>query len=190
VNIFLPTSTHSINTQDRTEWNRSTITLSVNKIFQKKGFTLIELLVVISIISILATIGIASYQGAQKNARDARRRNDVDVIAKSLEVNKAQDTLYYPVISPTWFESGAVPLDTTTAKYCILYRFDTTTISKPTLWAATSSCPTSVEGASTTVAVIPSTGGVPPVNSTATFKICARLEGGTQPNIFCRSNIQ
>lgn len=155
-----------------------------------RGFTLIELLVVISIISILATIGIASYQGAQKNARDARRRSDVDAIAKSLEVNKDQSSLYYPPISPTWFESAAVPVDTTTPKYCILSRTDSTAIAKPTVWGETSTCPTSVEGASTVVEAIPSTGGVPTTANYTTFKICARLETGTQPNIFCRSNIQ
>jgi len=165
------------------------VNIFLPKIFGRRGFTLIELLVVISIISILATIGIASYQGAQKNARDARRRNDVDVIAKSLEVNKAQATLYYPVIDSTWFESSAVPIDTTTAKYCILYR-ESGTIAKPDTWLATSSCPPAVEG-DTNVAAIPATGNVPVVvPGYAVFKICARLEQGTQPNIFCRSNIQ
>lgn len=159
------------------------------KIFSKRGFTLIELLVVISIISILATIGIASYQGAQKNARDARRRNDVDVIAKSLEVNKAQSSLFYPAISPSWFELGEVPKDNTVAQYCILFR-ELGTVNKPIDWLATSSCPPAAEtDGLTQVVAIPAEGGIPSTNF-AIFKICARLEGGTQPNIFCRSNIQ
>ncbi|MEX2028476.1 MAG: type II secretion system protein [Candidatus Curtissbacteria bacterium] len=57
--------------------NRSTI---VNK----KGFTLIELLVVISIIGILSALAVVSFSGAQARARDADRKNDLEVIKKAL----------------------------------------------------------------------------------------------------------
>lgn len=49
------------------------------------GFTLIELLVVISIIGILAAIGLASYTSVQQKARDAKRRGDMEAIAKAQE---------------------------------------------------------------------------------------------------------
>lgn len=41
------------------------------------GFTLIELMVVITIIAILATMGINTFTAAQKKARDAKRQSDV-----------------------------------------------------------------------------------------------------------------
>lgn len=49
----------------------------MSKLIKHKGFTLIELLVVISIIGILAALGIVSYTGVQKQARDARRQSDL-----------------------------------------------------------------------------------------------------------------
>ena len=59
------------------------------------GFTLIELMVVISIIAILATVGIVSYQVVLKNSRDARRLGDLRTIQTGLEQYFA-DQLFYP----------------------------------------------------------------------------------------------
>ena len=73
------------------------------------GFTLIELLVVIAIIAVLSTIGFAVFSGVQKGARDAKRRSDIDAIAKALEVNRTATG--YPNISSNWFSSGQVPYD-------------------------------------------------------------------------------
>lgn len=61
----------------------------------KPGFTLIELLVVIVIIGILATIGIGNFASARVKARDAKRKNDLQTIAKSLEAY-ANDHRNYP----------------------------------------------------------------------------------------------
>jgi general secretion pathway protein G len=49
------------------------------------GFTLFELLVVVSIIGILVGFGTVAYSGAQKRARDARRKQDMDAIQVALE---------------------------------------------------------------------------------------------------------
>lgn len=60
------------------------------------GFTLIELLVVITIIAILSVMGMAVYGGLQKNARDAKRRTDLDAIAKALAQYYVQKKYYLP----------------------------------------------------------------------------------------------
>lgn len=56
--------------------------------FLKEGFTLIELLIVISIIGVLATIGVISFSGAQERARDANRKSDLRNIQTAIEVFK------------------------------------------------------------------------------------------------------
>ncbi len=50
-----------------------------------KGFTLIELLIAISIIATLSTIGLATYSGVQKDARDQKRLSGLRLIEQSLE---------------------------------------------------------------------------------------------------------
>lgn len=64
----------------------------------KRGFTLIELLVTISIIAILAVIGLAVYTKFLQNARDAKRQADLRTIQSALEQYFA-DQLNYPVKS-------------------------------------------------------------------------------------------
>jgi prepilin-type N-terminal cleavage/methylation domain-containing protein len=53
--------------------------------YHNKGFTLIELLIVIAIIGILMSLGFASFQRAQMNARDSRRIQDMDQMKIALE---------------------------------------------------------------------------------------------------------
>lgn len=58
------------------------------------GFTLIELLVVITIIGLLATVGIASYSRAQGRARDAKRQSDLTSLRNALEIYYAESNVY------------------------------------------------------------------------------------------------
>ena len=66
-----------------------------------RGFSLIELLVVIAIIGILASLAMAAFSQVQKRARDTRRVEDMNSVAKALalyDVNVGQ----FPVsVSPT-----------------------------------------------------------------------------------------
>lgn len=87
------------------------------------GFTLIELLVVISVIAILSVIGMAIYGSVQGNARDAKRRSDVEAISSVLEAhynditypcNAAPSTPYCTTLAitdGTFFASNAYPVN-------------------------------------------------------------------------------
>jgi len=52
----------------------------------KKAFTLIELMVVVVIIGILAGIVMINLESAQSKARDARRKSDLNTIAKAVQI--------------------------------------------------------------------------------------------------------
>lgn len=52
----------------------------------RKGFTLVELLVVITILGILATIGLVAFASAQARGRDTQRKSDLKQIASALEL--------------------------------------------------------------------------------------------------------
>ena len=52
----------------------------------KNGFTLIELLVVIAIIGLLATLSILAINSARVQARDAKRKSDINQLQKALEM--------------------------------------------------------------------------------------------------------
>ncbi|MGB9911057.1 MAG: type II secretion system protein [Microgenomates group bacterium] len=69
------------------------------KFLTKKGFTLIELLVVISIIGILASLALASYSSAQKQARDAQRKSDLNQYRIALENYAVANNGLYPILT-------------------------------------------------------------------------------------------
>jgi len=81
---------------------------------KKRGFTLIELLVAVAILAILSSVGLSTFIGSQKKARDARRRADLKSIQNALEqyylTNNAYYTSYYYNLGTTYFPNG-VPQD-------------------------------------------------------------------------------
>jgi len=77
---------------------------------KKSGFTLLEMLVVITIISLLASIGITSYTSFNKNSRDGRRKADIEQIRAALELYRSNNGSY-PLPIGTFglsFGSGAL----------------------------------------------------------------------------------
>jgi len=64
------------------------------KLFYRAGFTLVELLIVIAIIGLLTALGVGSFQSAKTKAKDAKRKSDLQTIAKSLEAYANDHNLY------------------------------------------------------------------------------------------------
>lgn len=95
---------------------------------KKKGFSLIELLVVVTILAILFTIGIAAFRNVSGNARDAKRKADVEAIAKALESQFNPETGQYPAppLNANYFTSGSVPQKPEGGNYDTVWNTDNT----------------------------------------------------------------
>ncbi len=76
----------------------------------QRGFTLIELLISITIISILATLGMIAYQNVSKRGRDGKRLTDLKTIQGALQRYNA-DHQYFPT-TLTELTTGQVELKT------------------------------------------------------------------------------
>mgnify|MGYP002378576776 FL=1 len=78
-------------------------------------------MVVVSIIGVLMAAGILAFSNAQQNARDAKRRADVDAIGKALE-QYYSDSSQYPTTATdidSYFPAGDTPVDPQGAAYDI-----------------------------------------------------------------------
>jgi len=60
----------------------------------KRGFTMIELLVVATIIVLMSTIGLVSYRSAAQNARDGRRKSDMEAVRAALVLYRSDNGTY------------------------------------------------------------------------------------------------
>ncbi len=58
-----------------------------------------EILIAIAIIAILTAIGVVSYTSINKNARNTKRRSDIEQMRSALELYRA-DFGYYPNVNP------------------------------------------------------------------------------------------
>ena len=76
-----------------------------------RGFTLIELLVVISIIGLLSSVVLASVTDVRAKARDARRKSDLNQLAKALEVRYNDTASSYPISAGGFQNAGHGGLD-------------------------------------------------------------------------------
>lgn len=146
-----------------------------------KGFTLVELLVVVGIMAVLSVIGISIYGGARSQARDARRRLDIDAIANALEANRKPGASSYEAMANGWFASGSVPTDSNngSATYCAAASVTPgSPPATPTTWLNATACPSGFSAA-----VVGNPGAV------ASWTVCALLERGSNPsNIYCKKS--
>jgi len=70
-----------------------------------------EILISIAIIAILTAIGIVSYGSINKNARNAKRRTDVEQLRSAYELYRA-DNGYYPATSDVAMSDASLLLST------------------------------------------------------------------------------
>lgn len=109
----------------------------------EKGFTLIELMVTITVIAILASVGLVVYSSAQKTARVSKRIQDLKALQEAIELYKTS-VGYYPKVgsankcvndptglastslspnfTPTYMVS--IPSDPSGATNCYIYQSD------------------------------------------------------------------
>lgn len=123
------------------------------------------------------------YSGIQKNARDARRRADIDSIGNALEANYGKDVPgKYKSLIGSMFSSGTIPVDpvntlaSTTDSKC-------PTVCKYCVVQASNSVPAAAACVSTGATV----GQGWPITNFPYWIICANLENG---GYICRSNQQ
>lgn len=61
-----------------------------------KAFTLVELLVAMTIIMVLTIVAVVNYGSVQKNARDSKRKSDLEKVRVALEMYRQDNDGCYP----------------------------------------------------------------------------------------------
>lgn len=160
---------------------------------KQSGFSLIELMVVVAIIGFLSAIGMAVYADVQAKGRDAKRKADIDSLAKVLEIHKTDSGGYFP-LQATWFGSSAgVPtVDPKGWNYCLAANSTNTAISNATTsnWVTTGATKGTCTGGDYANGNITLTSGNAsiPVANTTTWKVCTLLDD--ESTVYCRYNVQ
>lgn len=65
---------------------------------RRQGFTFIEMLVVVTIIGVLAVVGVTNFKVANQKARDGRRQGDLQQIRAALELYRTDQNAYPPAL--------------------------------------------------------------------------------------------
>lgn len=146
-----------------------------------KGFTLVELLVAITIIAVLAAVGVVVFGGIQAKARDSRRSQDLIALANVLEGKRVAGTIYYTALAGSDFANGSVPTDPrfATQQYCFWGSTDVPPappIAKP---SAASVTWTSCAGPSADYTAVAGTGVPTDTTKVTSWTICAKQESVT-----------
>lgn len=154
---------------------------------KSSGFSLIELLVVVAIIALLTTIAVAIYADTQSKARDARRKADIDAIAKTLEVHRSDTGGYQPLKEDQFDPGRGMPKkDSQEVLYCFKVNPGTTLPSGTDAGWNKTNCPSSWTSLAVDI----------PVAGTTSWAVCAKLENdftkadGTPTRAYCRFNNQ
>ena len=160
-----------------------------------KGFTLIELLVTIAIIAIISVVAVALFGNIQQDARDGKRRAELESLANALEVNKSGGGgNYNPIVATTMLSGGTFPGASTTATdpqgypYCIGTSVTTTPPGVAVVANFVLSPIGCAGGGGTAGYTVMS--GTQPANTTVSWRLCTRLESKGSPTVYCRTNTQ
>lgn len=87
----------------------------------KKGFTLLEVLIVISIISVLAMLGVNNYASIQQNARNIQRKSDLKEIKAALELYRNEKGTYPSTVNRAGCPATAIVGDGDWCGLCSAY---------------------------------------------------------------------
>ncbi len=103
---------------NRKSFTNFSYTLSSIQSKKTSGFTLVELMVVISIIAILAVIGVTVFSGAQGQARDGQRLSEINSLGKAIEAAKdptqsivLPSAVNSPITGPYRYDSSVFKAD-------------------------------------------------------------------------------
>jgi len=103
----------------------------------RSGFTLVEILIAMTLISLLASAALASYQSSRRSGRDTKRRGDLVALQQAFEQYYLSNQTYATPCSTmaTGYLQGSFPAETlvgwnayaqncTATTYCVCARLE------------------------------------------------------------------